>query len=174
MTEHDAARKLTAALRKQGAYVWKINANFAGGIPDMWIAGNGSDLWLELKAIKTLPKRASTIIVPNLSAQQLHWLEARALQGVRVGVALATQEGWLFFDHPNEWRGSVTANEARTRLLSLGEVTKTICRLVGIPEVLRNEPANTLAVDAGANGAYTLIARQPKSGGSSGAPAVAH
>ena len=132
MNEHSFARRLSSSLRSQGAYVWKINANFAGGVPDMWVAGNGLDLWLELKWIRAAPKRASTILKPALSAQQENWLTDRYLQGVRVMVVLATPDGCYLFNTPDEWGTGVRFGELCERRITHKDVGFLLGRLVGL------------------------------------------
>lgn len=149
MNEHTFARRLTSTLRAKGAYVWKINANFAGGIPDVWVAGNNTDLWLELKWIRETPKRMSTILKPALSAQQENWLTGRYLQGVRVKVLLATPDGCYLFHTPDEWRAGVTFGELCERRIPHKDVGNLLGRLLGLG--VSNEPTATEPADKRAN-----------------------
>lgn len=125
MSEHDFARKLTKSLRNRGIYVWKINANFAVGVPDMWIAGPTGDMWLELKWGK-LPIRNSTAINLGLSHKQLHWLTERHLQGVRVAVVWGCPYGVLVLDMPKDWTGMDT-ERAKTLLIPYQTALDAIC-----------------------------------------------
>ncbi len=131
MNEHKFSAKLGSDLRARGRYVWKINANFAGGVPDMWVAGQGGDIWIENKWIRGLPKRESTRVKPALSSQQLEWLIARDLQNVQVSVVLAAPEGCIIFNTPDEWREGITATEAARRIMSRREVVDKICARTG-------------------------------------------
>jgi hypothetical protein len=60
-------------------YKWKINDNYASGVADAFYRRNdgkrGAPLWVEYKYIKALPKRDSTVIIPDLSAKQVKWLK---------------------------------------------------------------------------------------------------
>ena len=132
MNEHSFARKLSKALRDRGLYVWKINANFAGGVPDMWVAGPDGDIWLELKWGR-LPIRSSTTINLGLSEQQSRWLRDRHLQGVRVAVVWGSADGLLVLSNPSIWSG-LTAKKAQTFLVPFTEALDIICRYVGTGE----------------------------------------
>lgn len=103
---------------------WKINDNFAGGVPDAFYrAKNGvRPLWVEYKFIKQLPKRGTTIIKPNLSAQQLHWLkEANAANELAVvivgceGIKHQRQVCGVVLDDPQEWENGITGEEFSVR-----------------------------------------------------------
>lgn len=62
----------------QEIYHWKVNDNYAGGVPDAFYRLKNVDsrhLWIEYKFIKNLPIRESTVVVPTLSALQREWLE---------------------------------------------------------------------------------------------------
>jgi hypothetical protein len=74
---------------------WKINDNFAGGVPDAFYMLQGEpasqSLWVEYKFIKALPKRGTTLIVADLSPQQVIWLQRLEDSGklVRIVVGVA-------------------------------------------------------------------------------------
>ena len=74
MDEHSFIRavhsKLDPALRK-----WKIHDQFAGGVPDAYYLGPTSDLWIEYKYVKTLPKRPDTVLSTSFSELQRLWLD---------------------------------------------------------------------------------------------------
>lgn len=103
---------------------WKINDNFAGGVPDAFYRSkNGvKPLWAEYKFIKQLPKRGSTKIKPNLSEQQLFWLKealaANELAVVIVGcesIKYKRQVCGVVLTDPNEWAEGITADEFAKR-----------------------------------------------------------
>jgi hypothetical protein len=58
---------------------------FRSGTADVWYSGLKADLWVEYKWLE-LPKRASTEIDLDLSAQQLRWLRERYAEGRNVAV----------------------------------------------------------------------------------------
>ncbi|AZN32550.1 hypothetical protein [Pseudoalteromonas sp. Xi13] len=103
---------------------WKINDNFAGGVPDAFYRHrNGKrPLWAEYKFIKTLPKRPTTFVKPNLSAQQLLWLneavEANELAVVIIGceaIKHQRQVCGVVLTDPSEWVNGITAEEFANR-----------------------------------------------------------
>jgi hypothetical protein len=147
MNEHTFARRLSKALRDQGLYVWKINANFAGGVPDMWVSGPQGDMWLELKWGR-MPIRNRTTINLGLSQQQYMWLHKRHLQGVRVAVVWACPDGILVLDVPSTWTG-LDVGGAKTLLVPFNDALQHIYRYVGtgVPE---NGHAETHSADSGA------------------------
>lgn len=53
---------------------WKVADQFTGGKPDCYYCGTRSDLWIEYKFIKALPKRDKTKITIDLSQLQIDWL----------------------------------------------------------------------------------------------------
>lgn len=96
---------------------WKINDNFAGGVPDSFYRNldGVKPIWAEYKLIKALPKRDNTKIVPNLSALQLKWLkEAQAageLAVVIIGCEDITNQRQVcgvVLTSPDEWENGVT------------------------------------------------------------------
>jgi len=78
---------------KPHAYVWKIMAAMQAGIPDCYYSGTQSDLWIEFKLLREVPKRATTNILPNLSELQNKWLTNRYDQGRSVAVVLVSPIG---------------------------------------------------------------------------------
>ena len=77
-------------------YRMKNHNQYAGGISDCWYSGPAGDLWIEYKFV-VLPKRVNTLIVPNLSALQIDWLNGRSKEGCKVGVIIGCKDGgvWL-------------------------------------------------------------------------------
>lgn len=103
---------------------WKINDNFAGGVPDAFYrAKNGvKPLWAEYKFIKQLPKRGTTRIKPNLSMQQRTWLaeaqNANELAVVIIGceeLKHKRQVCGVVLSDPKEWDYGITADEFSRR-----------------------------------------------------------
>jgi hypothetical protein len=73
-------------------YHMKNHNEYTGGVFDVWYDGPTADLWVEYKFI-TLPKRASTMIVPDLSALQLQWGLDRVANGRNVRLIIGCKEG---------------------------------------------------------------------------------
>lgn len=86
---------------------------FRSGTADVWYSGMKADLWVEYKWLE-LPKRASTAIVLDLSAQQRSWLCSRFLEGRNVAVIAGyTTEHFKYgvvFKH-RTWERSFYASE---------------------------------------------------------------
>ena len=70
-------------------YKWKINDSYTGGVPDCFYTGPAGHCFVEYKYKKELPKRDTTPINFNLSAQQELWLIERSKQGVPCYLILA-------------------------------------------------------------------------------------
>jgi len=107
---------------------WKINDNFAGGVPDAFYRHKEGvrPLWVEYKFIKTLPKRQTTRIVPNLSQQQLMWMQesvqANELAAVIIGcedLKHKRQVCGVVLTDPDEWVNGITAEQFAERAKAL-------------------------------------------------------
>lgn len=96
MTEHTYIRSIHERLRKAATaiYIWKINDPYQGGVADAYYSGH-TDMWIEYKYLKSLPKRESTVIVPGLSQLQKDWLRARHQEGRKVCVIVGSPDGSL-------------------------------------------------------------------------------
>lgn len=70
-------------------YKWKINDSYHGGVPDCFYSGPAGHCFVEYKFKKELPKRDTTLINFNLSAQQAIWLIERNKQSVPCYLVLA-------------------------------------------------------------------------------------
>ena len=86
MNEHSFRKSFeNPAFKKAINWSWKIHDSFAGGVPDSYVEGSKSDLWIEYKWCN-LPKRDTTLIDlsnPNqyLSKLQQEWLRRRFTLG---------------------------------------------------------------------------------------------
>lgn len=96
MTEHHFVRSIHSRLKKQhpSLYVWKINDTYQGGVADAYYSGK-SDLWIEYKYVKALPKRDNTLVDIGLSGLQKEWLAGRHAEGRNVCVVVGSPEGAL-------------------------------------------------------------------------------
>lgn len=77
-------------------FVWKINDDYAGGVPDFFFERKDCDRWVEAKYIKRLPQRMTTLIdmmkeSQYLSKLQQDWLKRR--QETRGDVAVVVGIG---------------------------------------------------------------------------------
>ena len=126
-SEHTFNHDLCRRLRDAGLYVWKINDNYEGGVPDIFIAGTeGRTMFVECKYIHELPKRDSTPVIPALSDQQWYWLTSRSLQGVRVSVIMGIGKQAAIFDDSSEWKTGVPSGVLKDRLLSKAAIVDWI------------------------------------------------
>jgi hypothetical protein len=107
-------------------YKWKVNDNYAGGVPDAFyrkLNGVGKPLWVEYKFLKKLPKRGNTMIIPDLSAQQLIWLKQARAAGEQAWVIIGCEEhqhkrnavGVVLTDI-DEWVTGITTDEYKARM----------------------------------------------------------
>jgi hypothetical protein len=76
-------------LLPQNVFAWKINARYAGGVPDCWYSSPDGDMWVEFKYLPKLPKK----LTAKLSALQKQWLAARHQEGRNVAVIVGSPEG---------------------------------------------------------------------------------
>ena len=83
----------------EGYFVQRIENLVGGGVPDVHLLSraDGSQHWLELKAIAAVPKRAGTPVFgkAGLRPEQIAWIYGRALAGGSVWV-LAGAGDWTF------------------------------------------------------------------------------
>lgn len=117
-------------------YKWKIADQFAAGVPDAFYRvvdkPLASHLWVEYKFIKSLPKRAATRIIPNLSATQLRWLEMATAAGELATVVVGVEDEVVnrqvcgFFMSQQEWTEGITASEAKSRLMPYAEIAQVL------------------------------------------------
>ena len=129
----------TAALHKKlpkNIYKWKINDNFAGGVPDAFYRALstpiGLPLWVEYKFLKKLPERETTVIKPNLSHQQLIWLKQAVNSGEQALVIVGVESekrsrqtaGFIMMQ--SEWENGIQTQVARSRLRSMDELATII------------------------------------------------
>lgn len=65
------------------------------GTPDVNFIGG----WMELKWLRSWPKKADTIVrMPHFTPQQRNWLRRRSQRGGRVFLLLKVGPSWLLFD----------------------------------------------------------------------------
>jgi hypothetical protein len=112
-------------------YHEKMHNPYRGGTPDDWFSGSARDLWAEVKFV-VVPKRDSTMIVPNLSPLQLDWLTNRRAQGRNCWVIVGCREGGAILRDPDNWGGLTTAH-FRTLLATRKAVAQQIELFVNTP-----------------------------------------
>ena len=127
MNEHSFSAKIIKKCREQGIVkAWKINDNFAGGVPDAWFLGNKSDMWVEFKWLNALPKRESTILKPALSALQLSWLKAVHACGRKCLVVIGYPKGAFIFCSPELWEHGASQEDIGEYVYSHNQLVKTL------------------------------------------------
>ncbi|MBM7454523.1 hypothetical protein HNR62_000352 [Oceanisphaera litoralis] len=131
----------TQAVHKKLApevFKWKIRDDYQGGVPDAYYRRNdglpGPTLWIEYKYLKALPKRDTTLVVPDLSEQQKRWLGFAQAAGDLVAVVLGVgNKGvWLTLD---EALDGVPSGELRHRLRDYGVIAGLIKQAVATEEI---------------------------------------
>lgn len=88
MNESGYTRAVNKKLPKN-VFAWKINARYAGGVPDCWYSSPDGDMWVEFKYLPKLPKK----LTAKLSALQKEWLNKRFDEGRKVAVIVGSPEG---------------------------------------------------------------------------------
>ena len=125
-------------------YHWKINDNYAGGVPDAFYRNIDVDqptniLWVEYKFLKALPKRDTTVIIPDLTGQQYQWLKSAhtstAKERVLVIVGVERVEGMVgaagFPVYFHELASGISTAEARKRCVNYQGICKLIVENTG-------------------------------------------
>lgn len=97
MNEHSFIRSVHRLLPKD-LLVWKINDNFAGGVPDAFISGQSGSIWIEYKYIKALPKRPGTLLKTSLTKQQLLWLTRLTANGHKAWLVIGVENMCLILE----------------------------------------------------------------------------
>jgi len=96
MAELLLSKQLVHNLRRFGAHVQRIEDKLSVGVPDINVALNGYEVWLELKEF-TWPKRADTPVHIPLRPFQLAWIRARTqVGGIVYVVARETITGTVY------------------------------------------------------------------------------
>ncbi len=110
-------------------YALKLNVNFIGGIPDVWLSGMEQDLWMENKYLQSVP----TMLVPEdlLTTLQSSWLEERYAEGRHVGVLIGSSEGHVFLEGLS-WKGcTISKMDFLSRALTTKEQANQLVELLG-------------------------------------------
>jgi hypothetical protein len=127
--------KYWQALRKYlvpRVYVWKINAGFIGGIPDVWASGSLQDMWIENKRI---PGNIPAILdltdhKKYLSKLQQLWLERRYNEGRSVGVIVFSEHGHIFL-RGLDWQKPISKLAFSDQSMSYKELAGVVVEALG-------------------------------------------
>lgn len=108
---------------------WMKNSNdYTAGIFDVWYSGACRDLWVEYKFI-ALPKRPTTLILPELSALQLDWGRQRRAEGRNVAVIVGCKEGGVIFEDQS-WECEISTAAFKANIRSRKEIADWIMQYV--------------------------------------------
>ncbi len=110
-------------------YALKLNVNFIGGIPDVWLSGSEQDLWMENKYLQKLPPIIDATKL--LTTLQQSWLEERYNEGRQVGVLIGSSEGHVFLPGLL-WQDSLSRLSFLSRAKSTKNMANQLVELLGI------------------------------------------
>lgn len=111
-------------------YAEKMHNPYRGGTPDVWYSGQARDLWVEYKFI-VVPKRDTTVVVPDLSPLQLAWLRDRASEGRNVAVVVGCKEGGVCLNQ-GQWE-ALSTRDFKQCLVSRRALADRISGFVNSP-----------------------------------------
>lgn len=104
----------------------KNNNPFVAGVADAWYSGSLNDLWVEYKYLDIDTPRNQ--VVPNLTKQQLCWLQGRHSEGRNVWVVVGSKRGGVIYGAPEEWEAGLSAFEFVDRLKDRKAIANAIQR----------------------------------------------
>lgn len=114
-------------------YSWKINDNYQGGVPDACYLRNdgklGTIVFNEVKYLKSLPAKDTTIIKPKLSVQQHLWLDMLTKMGVHALVTIGYGSKGVILDYTNDQIG-ISKRDFVSKLMTYQEMADYISGLV--------------------------------------------
>ena len=113
---------------KEVPYHMKNHNVYNGGIPDVWYSGRHGDMWVEYKFIE-VPKRLTTVIVPNLSELQLQWLSDRQCEGRNVYVIIGCKSGGMVLSGTEQWRNGITTEQFQNALQTRKQLADWITQI---------------------------------------------
>lgn len=112
-------------------YHEKNNNPFNSGTPDVFYSGNEGDLWVEYKFMKELPKRPTTLVVPDLSPGQKRWLGNRLDEGRNVAVIMGVGPKHGILYRNREWLVPISTSELQAKLVLRQDLADWIKATVG-------------------------------------------
>lgn len=91
--ENEFVVALVKELRKRGAFVQRLESHGTGvGIPDIWFAWRGMQVFVECKHRKSLPKDPSKMLGKGQQAWHTNYTKAVGREG-HIWILLATDKG---------------------------------------------------------------------------------
>lgn len=115
----------------QSLYRMKNHNEYTGGVFDCWYSGMARDLWVEYKFV-VLPKRDTTLVVPDLSALQAEWGTERRREGRNVWVVVGCKEGAVTMPF-EKWTCGLSSAEFKRLLSSRRDYAAHLTRFVSSP-----------------------------------------
>jgi hypothetical protein len=102
----------------------KNHNDYVGGIPDVWYSGNRNDLWVEYKYLPISNPRS--LVTPDLSPKQLHWITSRRAEGRNVWVIVGYKLGGVIYTDLDDIRDGIHPEDFRSLTISRREIAETI------------------------------------------------
>jgi len=128
--EHSFIKKVHRLL-PNSIFLWKIADPFQGGVPDaLYFGQDGTTLFVEYKFVQKRPVRPTTIIKPNLSAQQQIWLSSLHERKQNVLVVLGHGADCSIFSTPKHWTEGIA--NADLQPSTIKELAETIASVLGV------------------------------------------
>lgn len=112
-------------LKGSNIYFEKMNNPYRGGTPDFYYEGPNGSKWVEYKFI-VVPKRDSTLIVPDLTALQLAWLKRNFENGNEPWVVIGHRAGGVVMAHPQLWEEGLRCDEFLDHTVSRDDIALEI------------------------------------------------
>ena len=109
-------------------YKEKMSNPYRGGTPDFFYEAR-HQAWCEYKFIE-VPKRADTVIKPNLSALQLDWLQRCHTNGHRCFVVVGSRAGGVMLRTVGTWKHGLSAGEFMESIKTKKEIADLITSIV--------------------------------------------
>lgn len=109
-------------------YKEKMSNPYRGGTPDVYYEAR-FQLWAEYKFIE-VPKRADTLIKPNLSELQLDWLQRCYDNGHKCRVIVGSRAGGVMLAAPGNWKYGITAGEYMASIKTKKEIADILSSIV--------------------------------------------
>lgn len=136
MNEHSFVQAVHRRLKRttDRIDIWKINDNYAGGVPDAVYFGDKDVFWVEYKYLKQLPKRESTVIdltrsTQYLSSLQQQWLEQKHLKNISAAVIVGSPVGHMVFPDLS-WKIPISVASFTTNALTTDKIAHFIIKKV--------------------------------------------
>ncbi len=92
MSESDMRQRLIVGLKPLDGIA--VENKVRAGTPDVNYIGG----WMELKWLRSWPKRGGAILLPHYTLKQRLWLRRRGKKGGQAILVLQVRKQWLFFD----------------------------------------------------------------------------